>query len=153
MERSVVNLITSWLDCLSRFTNNSESRIKILTPRLFFFSTSLMKSFLFISNNTQSVHVIIWVCFLAYVLWKTLSSLCRQAVLSNEPRKVFQELAQIKLTDVILLIRSGKEIRLKWNFTKSSWNWELIRFRARSINYPQGLNEWITAVKAISLNK
>jgi hypothetical protein len=58
-----------------------------------------------------SAHIL--VCFLAYVLWKTLGGLCRQAGLGDEPRKVFTELSQIKLTDVILPIRDGKEIRLR----------------------------------------
>lgn len=56
----------------------------------------------------------ILVCFLAYVLWKSLEGLCRQAGLGDEPRKVFHELSQIKLTDVILPIRNGKEIRLRY---------------------------------------
>jgi transposase len=55
----------------------------------------------------------ILVCFLAYVLWKTLGGLCRQAGLGDEPRKVFHELSQIKLTDVILPTQNGKEIRLR----------------------------------------
>ena len=32
----------------------------------------------------------ILVCFLAYVLWKTLASLCERAGLGNEPRRVFR---------------------------------------------------------------
>lgn len=55
----------------------------------------------------------ILVCFVAYVLWKTLGRLCRQVGLGDEPRKVFWELSQIKLTDVILPTRNGKEIRLR----------------------------------------
>jgi len=55
----------------------------------------------------------ILVCFLAYVLWKTLGGLCWQAGLGDEPRKVFHELSQIKLTDVVLPTRNGKEIRLR----------------------------------------
>ena len=55
----------------------------------------------------------ILVCFLSYVLWKTLGGLCRQAGLGDEPRKVFHELSQIKLTDVVLPTRNGKEIRLR----------------------------------------
>jgi transposase len=55
----------------------------------------------------------ILVCFLAYVLWKSLEGLCRQAGLGDEPKKVFHELSQIKLTDVILPIRNGKEIKLR----------------------------------------
>ncbi len=55
----------------------------------------------------------ILVCFIAYVLRKTLEGLCRQAGLGDEPRKVFHELSQIKLTDVVLPTRNGKEIRLR----------------------------------------
>ena len=55
----------------------------------------------------------ILVCFIAYVLWKTLEGLCRQAGLGDAPRKVFHELSQIKLTDVVLPTRNGKEIRLR----------------------------------------
>jgi transposase len=53
------------------------------------------------------------VCFLAYVLWKTLGGVCQRAGLGDEPRKVFRELAGIKLTDVILPTRNGKEIRFR----------------------------------------
>lgn len=55
----------------------------------------------------------ILVCFLSYVLWKALEGLCRQAGLGDEPRKIFYELSQIKLTDVILPTKNGKEIRLR----------------------------------------
>lgn len=53
----------------------------------------------------------ILVCFLAYVLWKTLGQLCRQAGLGDEPRRVLNELAEIRLVDVVLPTREGIEIR------------------------------------------
>jgi len=53
----------------------------------------------------------ILVCFLAYVLWKTLSQNCQRAGLGHEPRKVFDELGQIRLVDVVLPTRQGTEIR------------------------------------------
>jgi transposase len=53
----------------------------------------------------------ILVCFLAYVLWKTLGQLCRQAGLGDEPRRVLDELAEIRLVDVVLPTREGIEIR------------------------------------------
>jgi transposase len=53
----------------------------------------------------------ILVCFLAYVLWKTLSQLCTQAGLGSEPRRVLSELSEIRLVDVILPTRDGIEIR------------------------------------------
>jgi len=64
-------------------------------------------------QKEERVRAHILICFLAYVLWKTLASLCRQAGLRDEPRKVFQELSQIKMTDVILPTRNGREIRLR----------------------------------------
>jgi transposase len=53
----------------------------------------------------------ILVCFLSYVLWKTLSQLCQAAGLGNEPRRVLSELSEIRLMDVILPTRDGIEIR------------------------------------------
>ena len=53
----------------------------------------------------------ILVCFLAYVLWKTLAASCRQAGLGDEPRQVFKELSEITLVDVLLPTRNGVEIR------------------------------------------
>jgi transposase len=53
----------------------------------------------------------ILVCFLAYVLWKTLAASCRQAGLGHEPRQVFEELSEIALVDVVLPTRNGVEVR------------------------------------------
>ena len=51
------------------------------------------------------------VCFLAYVLWKTLGQLCQRAGLGHEPRRVFEELGQLRLVDVVLPTRDGRQIR------------------------------------------
>ena len=53
----------------------------------------------------------ILVCFLAYVLWKTLGQLCQAGTLGNEPRRVFEELSKIKVVDVVMATRTGIEIR------------------------------------------
>jgi len=53
----------------------------------------------------------ILVCFLAYVLWKTLAQLCRGAGLGDEPRRVFDELGELRVMDVILPTSEGIEIR------------------------------------------
>jgi transposase len=53
----------------------------------------------------------ILVCFLAYVLWKTLAQLCRAKGLGDEPRRVFDELGKIQTMDVILPTRQGIDIR------------------------------------------
>ena len=52
----------------------------------------------------------ILVCFLAYVLWKTLGQMCLRAGLGHEPRCVLDELGNIQLVDVILPTRQGTEI-------------------------------------------
>jgi transposase len=53
----------------------------------------------------------ILVCFLAYVLWKTLAQLCRGAGLGDEPRRVLAELGVLRVMDVVLPTSEGIEIR------------------------------------------
>lgn len=55
----------------------------------------------------------IFVCFVAYVLWKTLGQICIKAGLGNEPRRVLAELSDIHSMDVVLPTRSGPEIRTR----------------------------------------
>jgi transposase len=62
-------------------------------------------------QKKERVHAHILVCFLTYVVWKTLAQMCRQAGLGDEPRKVFAQLHQIQIVDVVLPTRSGVEIR------------------------------------------
>jgi hypothetical protein len=44
----------------------------------------------------------ILVCFLAYVLWKTLAQWMQRSGLGDAPRPVLEELAKIKSGDVVL---------------------------------------------------
>jgi transposase len=53
-------------------------------------------------QKKERVQAHILVCFLAYVLWKTLEKWQSRAGLGNCPRTILQELAQIQSTDVIL---------------------------------------------------
>ena len=62
-------------------------------------------------QKEHRVQAHILVCFLAYVLWKTMGRLCHQAGLGDEPRKVFADLQQISLVDVVLPTRTGIAIR------------------------------------------
>ena len=57
----------------------------------------------------------ILVCFLAYVLWKTLEQWQSRAGLGNSPRTLLQELAAITSTDVILPTAASpaRELRLR----------------------------------------
>ena len=62
-------------------------------------------------QKKERVQAHVLVCFLAYVLWKTLSQMCKAAGLGDEPRKVLDEIAAIQSVDVILPTRSGQKIR------------------------------------------
>jgi transposase len=53
-------------------------------------------------QKEERVKAHILVCFLAYVLWKMLGQMCRKVGLGNDPRKVFDEIAQIKVVDVVM---------------------------------------------------
>ena len=60
-------------------------------------------------QSRVEAHVL--VCFLAYVLWRTLGQMCAAAGLGDEPRKVLAEIAAVQAVDVILPTRDGVEIR------------------------------------------
>jgi transposase len=62
-------------------------------------------------QKEHRVQAHILICFLSYVLWKTLAASCRQAGLGDEPRRVFETLSEIALVDVILPTKSGTVIR------------------------------------------
>lgn len=63
-------------------------------------------------QSAGRVQAHILVCFLAYVLWKTLHQMTRAAGLGDEPRRIFEELGKISLVDVVLPTREKRvEIR------------------------------------------
>jgi len=69
-------------------------------------------------QKAQRVQAHILVCFLAYVLWKTLAQWMHRAGLGHAPRTLLQELARIKSGDVVLPARgrsgqADKRIRLR----------------------------------------
>jgi transposase len=53
-------------------------------------------------QKTERVQAHILVCFLAYVLWKTLEQWQSRAGLGNSPRTILDELGRIQSTDVVL---------------------------------------------------
>ena len=62
-------------------------------------------------QRADRVKAHILVCFLAYVLWKSLGQMCHMAGLGDEPRKVFEALKEISLVDVVLPTRNGIILR------------------------------------------
>jgi hypothetical protein len=53
-------------------------------------------------QKTERVLAHIFVCFLAYVMWKTLEQWQSRAGLGNGPRTIVEELARIQVHDVVL---------------------------------------------------
>jgi len=64
-------------------------------------------------QKEDRVLVHIFVCFIAYVLRKSLGQLCIKAGLGNEPRRVLDARPEIHSMDVVLPTKSGLEIRTR----------------------------------------
>src|SRR5258708_2879528 len=64
-------------------------------------------------QREDRVQAHILVCFLAYVLWKTLEQWQRRAGLGQSPRTILDELRRIQSTDVVLPTEDGRELRLR----------------------------------------
>lgn len=69
-------------------------------------------------HKDERVQAHILVCFLAYVLWKTLAQWMQRSGLGDAPRTLLEELAKIKSGDVVLPTQSpdgrpGQAVRLR----------------------------------------
>ena len=64
-------------------------------------------------QRSDRVQAHILVCFLAYVLWKTLEQWQARADLGRSPRTILDELRRIQSTDVVLPTQDGRELRLR----------------------------------------
>lgn len=64
-------------------------------------------------QRQDRVQAHILVCFLAFVLWKTLELWQERAGLGNSPRTLLEELARIQAHDVILPTHTHGEVRLR----------------------------------------
>ena len=61
-------------------------------------------------DRTQA-HIL--VCFLALVMWRTLQHWMQTSGLGTAPRKLLEEMAEVRSLDVVLPTRTGREIRLR----------------------------------------
>jgi transposase len=64
-------------------------------------------------QRADRVQAHILVCFLAFVLWKSLEMWQQRAGLGNSPRTILEELARIQSNDVVLPTAASGEIRLR----------------------------------------
>jgi len=64
-------------------------------------------------QRSDRVRSHILLCFLAYVLWKTLAQWQAWSGLGHEPRKIFEEIGRLQSADVVLPTTDGTELRLR----------------------------------------
>ena len=66
-------------------------------------------------QKTERVQAHILVCFLAYVLWKTLEQWQQRAGLGHSPRTILDELGRIQSTDIVLPLAEHpqRELRIR----------------------------------------
>jgi transposase len=66
-------------------------------------------------HKEERVQAHILVCFLAYVLWKTLEQWQQRAGLGNSPRTILEEVGRIQSTDVVLPLADDprRELRIR----------------------------------------
>jgi transposase len=66
-------------------------------------------------QKAERVQAHILVCFLAYVLWKTLEKWQSRAGLGNSPRTILEELGRFQSTDVVLPLAEepSRELRIR----------------------------------------
>jgi transposase len=64
-------------------------------------------------QREDRVQAHIFVCFLAFVLWKTLEMWQQRAGLGNSPRTILEELARIQSHDVVLPTTTHGQLRLR----------------------------------------
>ena len=63
------------------------------------------------TEDRVKAHIL--VCFLAYVMWKTLQGWQERAGLGSSPRTVIEEMHRIQSVDVVLPLVRGPELRLR----------------------------------------
>ncbi len=64
-------------------------------------------------QRTDRVEAHIFVCFLAFAMWKTLQAWQERSQLGNSPQTILEELSRIQAHDVILPTESHGKIRLR----------------------------------------
>jgi transposase len=64
-------------------------------------------------HNDDRIQAHIFVCFLAFVLWKSFGLMCKKAGLGDEPRRVYEEIKKICMVDVVLTTTDGKELKIR----------------------------------------
>ena len=64
-------------------------------------------------HKTERTQAHILVCFLALVMWRTLQHWMQSCGLGRAPRKLLEEMAEVRSLDIVLPTDAGHEIRLR----------------------------------------
>jgi len=64
-------------------------------------------------HTQQRTHSHIMVCFLALVMWRVLQQWMASCGLGTAPRKLLEEMAEVRSMDVVLPTRAGQPVRLR----------------------------------------
>jgi len=64
-------------------------------------------------HTPERVQAHILVCFLSLVLWRTLQQWMEGSGLGNAPRKLLEEMREVRSLDVVLPTDSGQSVRLR----------------------------------------
>lgn len=64
-------------------------------------------------QKDERIEAHIFVCFLAFVMWKTFGLMCKNAGLGDEPRRVYNEIKRISMVDVVLTTSEGRELKIR----------------------------------------
>jgi len=89
-------------------------------------------------QTEERVQAHILVCFLAYVLWKTLHQMTQAAGLGDEPRRIFEELGKINLVDVVLPTRQ-KQVEIRRRCISSPTDHQSILLTHLGLRLPRQL--------------
>jgi transposase len=93
-------------------------------------------------QREDRVQAHILVCFLAFVLWKSLEMWQSRAGLGNSPRIILEELKRIQSQDVVLPTATHGQIRLRCvtlSLSETQSCWQVISNRAMLLPYARGL--------------
>jgi transposase len=64
-------------------------------------------------QKDERIKAHVFVCFIAFVLWKTFGLMCKNAELGDEPRRIFEEIKKISMVDVVLTTTGGNELKIR----------------------------------------
>ena len=62
-------------------------------------------------QNRVQAHIL--VCFLSLVLWRTLQQWMKESGLGSAPRKLLEEMREVRSLDIVLPTKAGPELRLR----------------------------------------